>query len=60
MMLEIAARALAGGCHVVLEAGFWSRCERDEGRAIAISANAEPRLNWFDPAGRVEAPHRTA
>ncbi len=48
IMLEIAARALAVGCNVVLEAGFWSRRERDEGRAIAVAANAEPRLIWLD------------
>ena len=48
IMLEIAARALAGGCTVVLEAGFWSRRERDEGRAIAAAAGAEARLIWLD------------
>ena len=48
IMLEIAGRALAGGCNVVLEAGFWSRGERDEGRAIAVAAGAEARLIWLD------------
>lgn len=49
LQLEIAARALAVGCDVILEAGFWHRHERDDGRAVAAASGAEVRLIWLDP-----------
>jgi len=48
IMLEIAGRALEGGCDVVLEAGFWSRAERDDARSVATAAGATARLIWLD------------
>lgn len=48
VQLEIAGKALAGGCDVILEAGFWHRHERDEGRAVARTAGAKARLIWLD------------
>src|SRR5579875_1977479 len=48
IQLEIAAKALARGCDVVLEAGFWSRRERDEGRALAKAAGAEAKVIFLD------------
>lgn len=48
LQMEIAGRVLAGGCDVILEAGFWNRWERDEGRSIAAEAGAQARLIWLD------------
>lgn len=48
IQLEVAARALAKGCDVILEAGFWSRRERNEGRAIAEEAGARTKLIFLD------------
>jgi len=48
MQLEIAARALAKGCDVILEAGFWRRSERDEGRAVAKAASARAKVIFLD------------
>ena len=48
-----------GGCDVVMEAGFWSRRERDEGRAVAKTAGAAAKVIYLRCAdGRTEAPHR--
>lgn len=39
-------RLLAAGVDVVLDFGFWSRSWRDDARALAAAAGAEPRLHW--------------
>lgn len=45
---DIAARVLALGASVVLEAGFWGKSERDHMRAIAKAAGAGFRLHYLD------------
>ena len=48
IQVEIAARVLAQGGDVILEAGFWHRHERDEGRDIAKAAGAVAKLVFLD------------
>jgi len=48
LQLDIAARVLAQGGDVILEAGFWHRSERDEGKALAAAAGATARLIYLD------------
>lgn len=44
----VARRALALGCNVVLDWGFWSRTEREEYRARAAAMGARARLVFLD------------
>ncbi|HEX3364426.1 ATP-binding protein [Phenylobacterium sp.] len=48
IQVEIAARVLAKGCDVILEAGFWHRYERQEGRDIAKAAGGAAKLIFLD------------
>jgi predicted kinase len=48
VQLDIAAKVLAQGGDVVLEAGFWYRHERDVGKALAAANGAEARLIYLD------------
>jgi predicted kinase len=45
---EIAQRALSLGVDVILEAGFWTRRERDNFRAGATALGAETKLYYLD------------
>lgn len=46
---RVAERVLALGRHVILENGFWSRCERDELRAWARSGGHTVELCLLNP-----------
>lgn len=45
---DLARRLLARGVDVVLEAGFWTRAERDACRAGAAALGAGARLHYLD------------
>ena len=45
---ELAQRILRLGVDVILEAGFWSRKERDEFRAMASQLGANVKLYYLD------------
>src|SRR5690348_12062790 len=45
---RLAERALALGCNVVLDFGFWSRAERAEYRARAEALGARVRVIFLD------------
>lgn len=45
---RVAERALALGCNVVLDWGFWSRAERAEYRARAAALGADARVVFLD------------
>jgi predicted kinase len=45
---QVAARALALGCNVVLDWGFWSRAERADYRARAEGLSARVRVIFLD------------
>lgn len=60
---ELAERLLQIGCNVVMDAGFFSRSERDAARAMAERVEAEARLIFLDAPfedlwRRVEARNR--
>ena len=48
MQMELALRALQLGVHVVSDAGYWSRRERDAARKAAAAVGADCRLHFLD------------
>jgi predicted kinase len=48
LLWDVAARVLALGTNVILDFGFWSRSEREDGRAREAKLGASCRVHFLD------------